>query len=537
MSNDNMNSDFIVIGSGSTGSVIAGRLSENGKNRVLLIEAGGSDKTLNVLMPGLGYTTLYNNPRYDWQFVSEPDPTRGGRKDFMPRGRVLGGTSSINSMSFLRGSPEDYDTWAAMGNAGWDYASLLKYFKRNERFNGPRRDVRGTSGPQPVSTLRSPHSLATAFIKSSVNAGLDYLDDVNAGEYEGVGYAQATSSRGWRYSAARSYVWPARKRSNFRLVLEATVEKLLFDGKRAVGVRYLQDGQAVEVRAGQGVVVCAGTFGSPQLLMLSGIGPGVHLQDMGIPVRTDLPGVGQNFQDHAGTSHTALVKTRTYNVMQSPIEKAWIGLRWLLRGDGPASTPVAHVVGAHSFDQPSRMSRLQVMFCPGGFEMGDEGPRFLDKPAVAGLTNVHRPYSAGWVMLRSTDPRDPMRIQPNLLSDERDIQTLVDGHKLMRRIFSTAPLADDVIREVEPGESVRSDAELAAFVKQSAGGVYHPSSTCKMGVDEMSVVGPDLRVRGIEGLYVADASIMPFVVSANLSATCMMIGEKLSDQLLNNAGH
>lgn len=531
MTDEHITADFIVVGSGSTGSVVAGRLAESG-SKVLLLEAGGSDKTLNVLMPGLGYTTLYNNPRYDWRFVSEPDPTRGGRKDFMPRGKVLGGTSSINSMSFLRGSPEDYDTWAGMGNTGWDYASLLKYFKRNENFNGAASPVRGTSGPQPVSTLRSPHSLATAFINSSVNAGLSYLADVNAGRYDGVGYAQATESRGWRYSAARSYVWPARRRPNFTLVLNAVAEKLLFDGKRAVGVRYSQDGRMVEARAKRAVIVSAGTFGSPQLLMLSGIGPAAHLQDMDIGVHADLPGVGQNFQDHAGTSHTALVKTRTYNVMQSPIEKAWIGLRWLLKGDGPASTPVAHVVGAHSFDEPGRMSRLQVLFCPGGFEMGDEGPRFLDRPAVAGLTNVHRPYSTGWVTLRSTSPRDPLRIQPNLLSDERDVQTLIDGHKLMRRIFATKPLADDVIEEFEPGESIRTDVELAAFIKQSAGGVYHPSSTCKMGVDAMSVVGPDLKVRGFDGLYVADASIMPFVVSANLSATCMMIGEKLAEQLL-----
>ncbi|MBK5567092.1 GMC family oxidoreductase N-terminal domain-containing protein [Ensifer sp. SSB1] len=533
MTNDTNCVDFIVVGSGSTGSVVAGRLSEDGKNRVLLLEAGGSDRTLNVLMPGLGYTTLYNNPRYDWRFVSEPDPTRGGRTDFMPRGKVLGGTSSINSMSFLRGSPEDYDTWAAMGNTGWDYVSLLKYFKRSENFNGPKSDVRGASGPQPVSTLRSPHSLAKAFISSSVNAGLNYLPDVNGGQYEGVGYAQATESRGWRYSAARSYVWPAKRRSNFKLVLKATVETIIFEGKRAVGVRYVHDGRLIEVRANRAVIVSGGTFGSPQILMLSGIGPAGHLQEMGIEVRGNVPGVGHNFQDHAGTSHTALTKTRTYNVMQSPIEKAWIALRWLLKGDGPASTPVAHVVGAHSFDQPDRISRLQVMFCPGGFEMGDSGPQFMDRPAVSGLTNVHRPYSTGWVSLRSTNPRDTLRIQPNLLSDERDIQTLVDGHKLMRQIFATAPLADDVISEVEPGEMIRSDAELTAYVKANAAGVYHPSSTCKMGIDDMSVVGPDLKVRGFEGLYVADASIMPFVVSANLSATCIMIGEKLADELLH----
>lgn len=524
--------DFIVVGSGSAGSVLAGRLSENGRHKVLLLEAGGSDGTLKIQMPGLSYTTLYANPRYDWSFVSEPDPTRGGRTDFMPRGRVLGGTSSINSMSYLRGSPEDYDTWAEMGNAGWDYQSLLPYFKRCESFDGPASPLRGRAGPQPVSMLRSPHALSKAFVESCVGLGIPFLPDVNAGQYEGVGYAQASERRGRRHSAARSYVWPARGRPNFDLVLDATAEQILFEGIRAVGVRYLHEGKSVEARASRAVVVSAGVFGSPQLLMLSGIGPAEELRAFGIEVRGDLPGVGRNLQDHAGTSHTALVKTRTYNVMQGPFEKLFIGARWMIRGDGPASTPVAHVVGAHSFDTPDRMSRLQVLFCPGGFSMTEAGPRFLDRPAVAGLTNVHRPYSSGWVTLRSTDPRDPLRIQPNLLSDARDVQTLVDGHKLMRRIFASGPLGADVIEEIEPGETIRTDAELAAFVRESAAGVYHPSGTCKMGVDSESVVSPDLGVRGFEGLYVADASVMPFVVSANLSATCMMMGEKLSEQLL-----
>jgi choline dehydrogenase len=485
-------------------------------------------------MPGLSYTTVYANPRDDWSFKSEPDPTRHDRTDFMPRGRVLGGTSSINSMSFLRGTSEDFDGLESLGNGGWSFSEVLPFFEKLETFEVRNAYRRGEDGPQPVARLASPHPLAKAFIDSCVNVGLGYLDDVNSGALAGVGFVQATQRRGSRYSAARSYIWPIQRRSNLKILLNTLVDRIEMDGRKATGLKLLRGGRKIRARAHKGVVLSAGAFGSPQILMRSGIGRAEDLRDHGIEVMADLPGVGQNFQDHAGTSHTAYVKTKTYNVMTAPLERFAIGAQWLLFGTGPASMPVAHVVGSHRFDSGAQKSRLQVLFCPGGFEMSESGPKFLDRPAVAGLTNVHRPYSSGWVKLRSSEPHEQLNIQPNLFSDERDINTLIAGHRLMRKIFQTKPLAEEVLKEIVPGLSVQSDHELADFVRGNAAGVYHPAGTCKMGVDDMSVVDPRLKVRGVDGLFVADASIMPFVVSANLSATCMMIGERLSDWLVRS---
>lgn len=523
--------DFIVVGSGSSGSVIAARLSEKLGTKVLLIEAGGSDRNLKILMPGLSYTTVYGDPKYDWSYTSEPDPTRHGRRDIMPRGKVLGGTSSINSMSYLRGTKEDFQAWHELGNTGWDFASVLPFFRKLETFKGGGEE-RGRTGPQPVSRLTSPHPLAGKFIESCKAVGLRYVDDVNAvAASDGVGYTQATQRRGSRFSAARSYLWNAQKRRNLTILTHATVCRVEFEGDVASSVVFRRDGSEHRASARNAVILCAGAYGSPQILMLSGIGPADHLRRVGVEVKVDLPGVGQNLQDHPGSTHTALVKERTYNVMTSPLEKLFIGLQWFMFGTGPASTPVAHAVGALNFDTEQAMSRLQVLFCPGGFALTDDGPTFLDRPAVSGVANVHRPYSSGTVELRSGEVFDDVKIQENLLSDERDVATLVKGHKVLRKIFSSQPIADSVIQEFLPGKNVTTDDEIADFVRRNANGNYHPSSTCKMGVDGMSVVDPRLKVRGVQNLYVVDASVMPFIVSANLSATCMMMAERLADWL------
>ena len=527
-----MQFDYIVVGSGSSGSVVAARLSEDGRSKVLVLEAGGSDRTLRVLMPGWSQLTAYGNPRLDWRFTAEPDPTRGGQRDYMPRGKVLGGTSSINAMSYVRGSREDFNGWAALGCKGWDFRSVLPYFRKSETFEGGASPYRGDRGPLSISYLRARHPLSEAFLESCVNAGMPRLNDYNAPPREGVDYVQATQRRGWRHSAYRAYLWPARRRPNLEVRTHAHVRRLLFEGRKATGIEYSLGDRTERVHAARAVILSAGAFGSPQLLMLSGIGPAEHLREHGLDVIHDLPGVGGNFQDHAGTAHTVWVSRSTYNVQTRPWHYLVFGLQWLLFGRGPASTPMAQVAGVRHRDQGGARRRVQYLFSPGGYELGESGPAVYDRPAVTGLVNVHRPYSAGWVRLKSADPFAPPAIHPNLLGDERDVETLRVGHKFMREVFRTHPISRYVVEEFSPGQAVQSDDEWRAFIRETAIGVYHPAGTCKMGHDRDAVVDDELRVHGIEGLYVVDASIMPFVVSANLNGNCIMIGEKASDMIL-----
>ena len=524
--------DYVIVGSGSSGSVVAARLSEDPSTRVLVLEAGGSDRTLRVLMPGLSQLTAYGDPRLDWRFTADPDPTRGGQQDYMPRGKVLGGTSSINAMSYVRGTQEDFDEWAALGCAGWDFESVLPFFRKSETFEGGANRYRGDGGPLSVSHLRSRHPLSEAFLEACVNAGMLRLHDYNAPPREGIAYVQATQRRGWRHSAYRAYLRPVlRSRPHLAVRTHAHVRRVLFEGTRAAGVEYAREGRTERASAARAVILSAGTFGSPQLLMLSGVGPEEHLREHGIAMVHDLPGVGENLQDHAGTAHTVWVNRSTYNVQTRPWHYLGFGLQWLIAGRGPASTPMAQVAGLRFSDHDGTRSRVQYLFTPGGFELGESGPTIHDRPAVTGLVNVHRPCSAGWVRLRSADPFAPPSIQPNLFGDERDVETLLDGHKFLRTVFATGPMARYVVEEHRPGPAVQSDDEWRAFIRETGIGVYHPAGTCKMGHDRMAVVDDRLRVRGLEGLYVVDASIMPFVVSANLNGNCIMIGEKASDML------
>ena len=521
--------DYIVVGAGSTGSVVAARLSQDGRHRVLLLEAGGSDRRLAVLMPAATMLTAITNPRYDWRFMAEPDPTRGGRKDYMPRGKVLGGTSSINSTSYVRGAPEDYNGWAAQGCRGWDFESVLPCFRRLEDYEGGADEYRGAGGPLSVSHIRSLHPLSRVFLETCVKAGMPRREDINAPPQMGVGYVQATQRRGWRHSASRAYLWPARDRANLHILTHAQALGLVFDGARAVGVDYLRRGRRARARAARGVILCAGAFGSPQLLMLSGVGPAAHLRAHGIEVRHDLPGVGENLQDHAGISQTMWVSRKTYNVQTGPLSMLLYGAQWLLAGTGPASTPIAQVCGFRRCDPGKSRSHVQYLFSPAGYDLTVDGPEVFDRPAITGLTNLHRPYSCGTVRLASADPLDQPAIQPNLLADERDIETLVLGARFFRTILESEPIARYITGEHLPGPAVQSDDEWRDYIRASATGVYHPAGTCKMGHDAMAVVDDGLKVRGLEGLHVADASIMPTVVSANLNATCIMIGERAAE--------
>ncbi|WP_187640234.1 GMC family oxidoreductase N-terminal domain-containing protein [Bosea sp. F3-2] len=523
--------DYIVVGSGSSGSVVAARLSEDPSCTVLLLEAGGSDKSLKVVMPALGQSTMYGDPSFDWRVTAEPDWTRVGQKDYMPKGKLLGGTSSINAMCFLRGSAEDFDAWAALGNRGWDYASVLPYFRRLETYEVGESQARGASGPQPVGALRSRHPMSDIFVKACVNHGAPFLDDVNGGSYEGVGFAQVSQRRGQRFSAARSFLWPASKRPNLRIQLNSLAQRVLFEGRKAVGVEVIRNNRPESVLARKGIVLSSGVFGTPQILMLSGIGPAEMLRQHGIDVLIDAPGVGQNLQDHAGTRHVAWVDIKTFNMIRGPFQKLMAGLEWLVYGTGPASSPMTQAVLAKKLDSGDDRSRFSVLFTPGGYELHAGGTRFLDKPAVTAIINVHRPHSSGHVELRSSDCRDQLKIQPNLFGDERDVATLMKGHRAIREVFDTEPLRSHVLGEYRPGVAIRSDDELGAYIKETAKGIFHTAGTARMG----SVVDDRLRVNGVAGLFVADASVMPFVVSSNLNATCMMIGERLAEWLASGA--
>jgi choline dehydrogenase len=523
--------DYIVIGAGSSGSAAAGRLAENGRNSVLVLEAGGSDRRLPVMKPAATYLKAIGNPRFDWRFKAEADPTRNGRRDYMPRGKVLGGSSSINGMLYVRGQPEDYDHWEALGCKGWGYADVLPVFRRSEANENGADDLHGDSGPLSVSNLRTSHRLSDAFLEAGVNSGLSRKADINRPPQGGIGYIQATQRRGWRCSSARAYLRPLMGRDNLKVETGAHVRCIRFEGRRASGVEYTQGGVTKSATAARGVILSGGALSSPQILMLSGVGPAAHLREHGIRVVRDLPGVGQNFHDHPGINHTALVNRKTYNVQHTALNTFLFGAMWLIAGRGPGTTPDAHVLAFTRSRPELTRCDVQYHFTPAGYDLAEDGPILFDKPAVTGLTNIHRPWSRGAIRLRSGDPMDQPSIQPNLLGDDRDLITLMRGGRFLRRIFETEPMKQYVTKEFKPGREVETEDEWRAYIRESAMGIYHPAGSCKMGQDAMAVVDERLKVHGLEGLYIADASVMPVVVSANLNASCIIIGERCAEFL------
>ncbi len=526
--------DYIIVGAGSTGCVLANRLSADPKCRVLLIEAGRADNSIVIRMPAATYLAGIGNPKWDWCYLAEPDPTRGGRVDIWPRGKVLGGTSSINGMIYIRGQRQDYDHWAALGNKDWDFAGVLPYFIRAEdNENGPS-DYHGGGGPLAVSNIRDVHPLSRLFVEAGLAAGVPGNSDFNGATQEGIGLLQATQRNGRRCSSAAAYLRPVRRRPNLTIETEAHAMRIRCEGRRVTGVEYARGRERRLADARREVIVCAGAVNSPQLLMLSGIGPAGHLREHGIEVVLDLPGVGENLQEHPGILPCYLVKGRTYNVERALPRMLWHGLTWLLFGRGPGSTPDAHALAfvrsrPEGLDSPD----IQIHFTPAGYDLGADEVVLLDRPAVTAIVNVCRPAGRGRIRLKSADHFAPPSIEPRLLEADEDVSALVAGARLVRRIFATPPLDAAVIVEADPGEGVRTDAEWEAYVRSHASAIYHPSGTCKMGHDAMAVVDDRLRVRGIDGLRIADASIMPRIVSGNTNAPCIMIGEKAADLVLS----
>ena len=524
--------DYIVVGSGSAGSVLANRLSEDGRYTVLVLEYGGTDAGPLIQMPAaLSYPM--NMALYDWGYWSEPEPYLDGRRLACPRGKVIGGSSSINGMVYVRGHACDYDTWADMGARGWGYADVLPYFKRMETSHGGQDGWRGTDGPMHVTRGVRKNPLFHAFVEAGKQAGYQFTADYNGEQQEGFGPMEMTVWRGRRWSAANAYLKPARARSNLTLVSRAMARRILLDGKRATGVEYEQGGRTQRATVHREVVLASGSINSPKLLQLSGIGNPAHLKEAGIePVHT-LPGVGENLQDHLEIYLQKECKQPiTLYKHLNLISKGLIGLQWLLTKSGHGAT--------NHFESAAFVrSRAGVKYPDVQFHFLPVAIRYDGKaPAKAHGFQVHvgpmRSRSRGWVRVRSADPKDPPRILFNYMSTDEDWADFRTCVRLTREIFEQEAFQPFAGREIAPGPTVETDAEVDDFLREAVESAYHPSGTCRMGAadDPMAVIDPECRVIGIDALRVVDSSIMPQITNGNLNGPSLMIGEKGSDLIL-----
>jgi choline dehydrogenase len=518
--------DVVVVGAGSAGCAVAGRLSEDPALKVLLLEAGGSDKVLEVQVPAGLYKVW--RTRRDWNYTTEPQPGLGGRQLFWPRGKLLGGSSSINAMIYMRGAAADYDEWAQLtGDPSWSYASVLPLFKRMEDNARGADSYHGVGGPLRVEDLRSPHPWTRAVVQSAVAAGYPRNDDFNGATQEGVGQYQVTQKRGRRFSAADAYLHPVMQRPNLTVRTGALTTRVLIEGGRATGVEYRCGGRVHTARATREVVLSGGAINTPQLLMLSGIGPADHLREVGVDVVHDLPGVGGGLQDHPLVPVVWNVRSGTsLRLAESPVNLA----RWKALGRGPLTSNLAEA-GLFTRSTPDLPEPdLQFHFLPVKFwKQAEIDPDVEAFSALAVLVRVH---SRGSVRLRSADPTWSPAIDAGYLTDERDLEALVCGVEKAREIASAAPIAHVLTEEWSPGGAVRGRDALRATVRNTLESLYHPVSSCRMGTDDQAVLDPQLRVRGIEGLRVADASAMPTLVRGNTNAPTIMIGERAADLIL-----
>ncbi|MDE2395781.1 MAG: GMC family oxidoreductase N-terminal domain-containing protein [Burkholderiales bacterium] len=555
--------DYIVVGAGSAGAVLAGRLSEDPATRVLLLEAGPPDTSFWIHLP-IGYGKTMWSPAVNWRFETDPDPNMNGRRIYWPRGKTLGGSSSINGLIYIRGQREDYDHWAALGNEGWSFDEVLPFFRKSERNQRGADAFHGGNGPLAVSDIGDRNELIEAFIAGAGERGVPRTEDFNGAAQEGAGYYQLTTERGWRCSTAKAYLKPARGRANLRIETDAFAAGLLMEGRRAVGVRWRQGGQMREARARAEVLLAAGSIQSPQLLQLSGIGPAALLREHGIPVVHELAGVGENLQDHLQIRliFECTKPITTNDALNSWIGQARLGLQWLLHRSGPLAVGI---------NQGGCFMRALPEDGPQTRRFASGPPRGHESPGKAGSTHeakrpdiqfhvatlsadmaggkVHpfsgftmsvcqlRPESRGRIAIRSTDPFEPPSMQPNYLATDLDRRTAVAAVKAARAIAAAPAMRPYVKREVKPGPDTADDAALLEFCRNNGATIFHPSGTCSMGRDAMAVLDARLRVHGIQGLRVVDCSAMPTLVSGNTNAPAVMMAEKAVQMIREDARH
>ena len=514
-----MRFDYVIVGAGSAGCVLARRLSAGGSRRVLLLEAGPRDRSLWIHLP-IGYGKTMFHPAYNWGFHTDPEPGMNGRRIYWPRGRGLGGSSSINGLIYVRGQPQDYDGWAAAGNRGWGWSDVEPYFARSR---------------MSVSEIGERHELMEAIIAAANELGIPSNSDFNGAAQEGAGYYRLFTRDGWRSSSATAYLRGAEERSNLRIETDAHVTRIVFQGTRAVGVRFRQGGAEREAGVDKEVILSAGTVQSPQLLQLSGIGPGEFLSAMKIPVVADLPGVGENLQDHLQLRlmYRCTKPITTNDDLRSWPGKARIAAKWLLTRKGPLAIGINQGGLFTRVLSESRTPDVQFHFATLSAELAGAEPH--PWPGFTMSVCQLRPRSRGRVRIRSSDPFEAPAISPNYLAAELDRRCAVAGAKLARALAATRALRDYVESEYRPGPQARSDADLLEFARGHGATIFHPAGTCRMGSDEWAVVDERLRVRGVEGLRVVDCSIMPTLTSGNTHAPAVMIAEKASDLVLHGA--
>ncbi|MBB3144563.1 choline dehydrogenase [Phyllobacterium trifolii] len=532
--------DFIIVGSGSAGSVVAERLSASGRHSVLVLEAGGSDRRFFVTMP-LGYGKTFYDKSVNWMYRAEPDPGLDGNADYWPRGKVLGGSSSINAMVYVRGAPEDFDEWRDRGNPGWGYADVLPVFRSLEDHDGPAQSL-GKGGPLHVSDCSKLfHPLANQLIKAAQEAGLAYNPDFNGARQEGVGPFQLTTKGGRRMSAARAFLRPAMKRPNVTVITQAMVTRILFEGNRASGVEFIRNGESETVMAGREIILCGGTINTPQLLELSGIGDATRLRDLGVAVVHDNAQVGENLQDHLGINYTYRANVPSLNQMLRPWwGKTLAGMEYLLLRSGPLSISMNQGGGFFRSDPSRKRANMQLYFQAFSTLVPKNGERPILTPDPwpgfsIGLSNC-RPTSTGSIHIRSSNPLEPPRIVPNAFSTNHDVAEMLDAVKFLRKIAATPTMSKLIVEELLPGAACRRDDELITDFRRRSGTVYHPVSTCRMGPDPaQSVVDPRLRVHGVEGLRIIDCSVFPNIISGNTNAAAMMVGAKGAELVLEDS--
>ncbi len=532
--------DYIVVGAGSAGCVIANRLSQDFSNKVLLLEAGGSDRRFFVQMP-IGYGVTYHQKAVNWMYMTEPSPDADNKPSYWPRGKVMGGSSSINAMVYVRGNPKDFDEWSEMGNPGWSYQDVLPYFKRMESWQNGADRYRGGKGPLKVSEVTNQlHPLCKNFLSAAQEIGINLNRDMNGEKQEGVGNYQITTHRGQRMSASRAYLWPIKGRTNLTVIKNALASRVLIKDKKAYGVEYLKSGKTQQVFAKCEVILSAGSINSPQLLQLSGVGPKSILEQASVPLIHESPAVGENLQDHLGVSYFYKSKVPTLNDQLRPVlGKIYQGLRYIFTRGGPLSLSVNQSGGFIRTRNDLEKPNIQLYFSPVSYslELPDERAMMSPDPFSAMLLGISNcsPRSRGSVRLRSSDPLKSPIIKPNYLSHKDDVTDLLEGVKVIRRLAQTNSFSDVIGEEFRPGPDCQSDGQMIQHIKETVWTVFHPSSTCRMGLDPTkNVVDSRLKVYGIESLRVADASIFPKLVCGNINAATIMVGEKASDLILQD---